>query len=276
MQFDFYKIHGSGNDFIVVDNLKNQYTFWIPAFVQEICKNHTGIGADGLLLLEKSSLADFKMRFFNADGYESEMCVNGSRCICYLAHKLGLVNDTLIFEAGDGTHKAQISKSDRVKVQVNLIEQDDQKSFPDDFTLPSSIVFKNYLNTGVPHVILQCDKVSAVAVDKIGKMLRYHKYYQPQGTNVNFVQLLSDKDGLKIKIRTYERGVEAETLSCGSGAAATALSFMDQSGYRSGEVQVVTNGGNLYITIHQDQKEVFLEGPVEIVYQGKYLKEDDS
>ena len=124
------------------------------------------------------------------------------------------------------------------------------------------------------HVVPALD--SPEPPDKIGKMLRYHKYYQPQGTNVNFAQLLSDKDVIKIKIRTYERGVEAETLSCGSGAAAAALSFIAEAGYRSGEVQVVTKGGNLYITIHQDQKKIFLEGPVEIVYQGKYLKEDDS
>jgi len=274
MRFNFYKIHGSGNDFIVVDNRKNSYNIWTPEFIHRICQYHTGIGGDGLLFLEKSSTADFKMRFFNRDGYESEMCVNGSRCICFIAYLLGLVKDKFIFEAGDGEHKAEILKSGRIKVQVNVIEQGDRKTFPVDFLLPPSLSFINYVNTGVPHLVLQCSNIDTVPVKEIGSTLRYHKYYQPQGTNVNFVQLFNNQKGLRIKIRTYERGVEEETLSCGSGATAAAISFFNQSTLRYNRIEVVTNGGNLYI--YKDRNEIFLEGPVEIVYQGKYLKEEDS
>lgn len=278
MGFEFFKIHGAGNDFVVVDNRKNRYNIWQAKNVNQICRMHTGIGADGLLLLEESDKSDFKMRFFNSDGYESEMCVNGSRCISYFAYQLGIIKKKFTFEAGDGLHRGEINQSDTVKVEVKVNKQERLRTFPDNFQLPRFIQYKNFINTGVPHLILHCDSedLDSIAVKEIGSKLRFHEYFQPQGTNVNFVKILKDQTQLELRIRTYERGVEAETLSCGSGATAAALSYFNQNKYNSNNVVVITKGGLLKIYISLDNEQIFLEGPVEIAYRGKYLKEDIS
>jgi len=159
---EFHKLHGAGNDFIIVNNYDEQYTNWPVSFVKEICAYHTGIGADGFLAIEKSENADFRMRFFNSDGYEAEMCVNGSRCICSLAHKLNLVGIEFTFEAGDGTHKAKILGDKSVRIQVIWQKDHDYRTFPVDFHLPDGIYFKKFLNTGVPHLILECENIENI------------------------------------------------------------------------------------------------------------------
>ena len=276
MDFDFFKIHGTGNDFIVVDNRKNRYNQWSAKFINNLCCAHTGIGADGLLLLEESQTADFKMRFYNSDGYESEMCVNGSRCISWVAYQLGMIKDTFTFEAGDGLHRGEVTSLHKVKIEVKVKETEDLRTFPENFHLPDSIQYKNFINTGVPHLVLHCSEIESIPVAEIGSSLRYHSYYQPEGTNVDFVKLIKDEGTLQLSIRTYERGVEAETLSCGSGAAAAALSFFKKNNVDLAKVLVITNGGSLNIYISSHNEELFLEGPVEIIFQGKYLKEDNS
>ncbi len=274
MNFEFYKMHGTGNDFIVVDNFTGMLNDWPAEFVQTICQAHTGIGADGLLIIERTPAADFRMRFFNADGYESDMCVNGSRCICYMAHYLKIVGHKFRFLAGDGVHSAEILPERQVKIQVLLHAIQDNRTFPVDFELPDSLYFIKFLNTGVPHVVLQTSDQSDAPVERIGSALRFHSYYQPQGANVNFVQVLSNTIPFRLKIRTFERGVDAETLSCGSGATAAALSFFASAGFTQQRVQVETRGGDLTVSFTGNGENIYLQGPVRIVFKGTYFKED--
>ena len=276
MFFEFYKIHGNGNDFIVVENQKKRYNNWSSTFIQQICSIHTGIGADGLLFLEDSKSADFKMKIYNSDGYETKMCSNGSRCISYLAYKQGIVKDSFKFEANDGIHVGKITGMNTVKVQVILSNNNDPKTFPSDFLLPKNITFKKFINTGVPHVVLECKNIDSVDVREIGKNLRYHSYYQPEGTNINFVELIKNNRELKLKVRTYERGVEAETLACGTGVTASSLSFFDVTNMNSSNIDVETNGGKLSVSISKDLHDIYIEGPVKMVFKGTYIEEGYS
>ena len=264
---EFHKIHGTGNDFIVVNNWHGEYHDWEPVFIKDICAFHTGIGADGFLAIERSNVADFRMRFFNRDGFEAEMCVNGSRCICYLAHFESLVGKNFSFEAMDGIHSAEITGDKRVRVQVFLQNNDENRTFPSDFNLPDGIRFKQFLNTGVPHVVLDCDEIENADVATLGAQLRFHPYYQPQGANINFAMYL---DG-RLSIRTFERGVDAETLSCGTGATACALAYSEQMKQISDSVSVDTAGGKLFVLIDKKNNDIYLEGPVTHVFKGVYL-----
>ena len=263
----FHKLHGTGNDFIVVNNWHKEYSDWKPAFIKQICTAHTGIGADGFLAIERSDRADFRMRFFNSDGYEAEMCVNGSRCICYLAHHEALVGEKFSFEAMDGIHSAQILGEYQVRVQVLWQNSNELRTFPAEISLPANIRYKQFLNTGVPHIVLDCDDVDQVDVRGLGEQLRFHKYYQPQGTNVNFAQL---RDGL-LRIRTYERGVDAETLSCGTGATACAITYAGQMAGEEQRIVVETRGGKLFVYIDKKNRDIYLEGAVTHVFQGVYI-----
>jgi diaminopimelate epimerase len=276
MEFDFWKIHGTGNDFIVVDNFDLRYPSWQPSLIKELCQWHTGVGADGLLLLEPSEKAEFRMRYFNADGYESSMCVNGSRCLAYYAYKKGIIKQHARFEAKDGIHRVYIENQDNITVQVLYSPVDEKRTFPVDFTLPKFINFKRFINTGVPHLVLEVSQIQPVPVTELGRALRYHPYYQPEGTNVDFVELDASKKPLKLRVRTYERGVEAETLSCGSGVTAAALAFMQYPQQNTEKVEVETWGGNLVVTVSSDGDQIFLRGPVQVIFQAKYLKEGNS
>jgi len=271
MEFDFWKMHGTGNDFIVVNNFDLRYSFWQPAVVKEICQWHTGVGADGLLVLEPSAKADFRMRYFNADGYESTMCVNGSRCLSYYAYKNGIIKQQARFEAKDGIHRVYIENQEKINVQVLYKPVDEKRTFPVDFTLPKFINFKRFINTGVPHLVLEVSQVQAIPVTELGRALRYHPYYQPEGTNVDFVELSDSGKPLKLKVRTYERGVEAETLSCGSGVTAAALAFMHYPQQNIDRVEVETWGGNLVVTVNSAGDQIFLQGAVQVIFEAKYL-----
>lgn len=271
MQFEFTKMHGTGNDFILVNNFDNKYKNWSPDFVKSICKRHTGIGADGLLVLERSNEADFNMRFFNSDGYESDMCANGSRCICKFAYDLEIVKNEFIFRANDGLHKAFIINKKMVKVQVNFHGSKSATIPKDKLNLPDGIRYKDFLNTGVPHLILECDNIDQLNVDQLGKYLRYHQVFAPEGTNVNFVEILDEN---QLKVRTYERGVEEETLSCGSGVTASAITFAQDQGIESQFYDINTTGGDLKVYLLENYKSIYLEGPVTQVYKGKYTLED--
>ncbi len=270
MDLHFTKFHGTGNDFILVDNFDSQIKKWDNKLIKHLCEFHTGIGADGFIALEKDNQYDFKMRFFNADGYESDMCVNGSRCLCYFAYLLGYVDKDMCFIANDGTHIAKIN-SEEVEVQVNYKEDAGDKGFPDDYKLPKGIIFKSFINTGVPHIILDVEDIDNIDVFNIGYELRYHPYYQPEGTNVNFVK--KSDNGEILRIRTYERGVESETLACGTGATAAALNYGREINKKSGIFKVQTNGGLLIVKYSDNFKEIFLKGPVKEVFKGIYSLE---
>jgi diaminopimelate epimerase len=276
VQVQFSKLHGAGNDFIVVDNFENPYNSWNLRFVRDLCTRCTGIGADGLLVIEKSDHAGFRMRFFNSDGQESEMCVNGSRCISLVAFNSGYISKNFTFEAGDGIHEGEIIAGNLVRIQVILRQNHKEtRTFPVDFQLPGDIYFKRFLNTGVPHVVLQCDNVETVPVSRLGSDLRFHSYYQPEGTNVNFVESKGDRTELILRLRTFERGVDAETLSCGTGAAASVLTFNKKAQFDC-PVKVQTRGGQLTVYADDTETNVYVEGPVKHVYHGTFSMEDIS
>jgi diaminopimelate epimerase len=270
MDLHFTKLHGTGNDFILFDNYDIKIKSWNNDLIKKLCEFHTGIGADGFIALEKDNQFDFRMRFFNSDGFESDMCVNGSRCLCYFAHSLGYTNKEMCFKANDGSHKAKIIE-DEVEVQVNYNEVAGDKGFPDDYKLPEGVIFKNHSNTGVPHIVLETENVDIVDVYKIGNELRYHSLYQPEGINVNFVQ--KSDNGNFLRIRTYERGVESETLACGTGATAAALCYAKEDNIEEGEYKVQTNGGLLNVKYSDNFKSIYLRGPVKEVFKGIYSLE---
>ncbi|MDI6793317.1 MAG: diaminopimelate epimerase [bacterium] len=257
-------MNGSGNDFIVMDNREAN----IPtdlAWVQAVCRRKFGVGADGLLLAELSEWADLKMRVINADGSEAEMCGNGARCMAYFAHFTGMAESDMLLETLAGPVRAEV-KDTRVKVKLTE---------PADIDLTKKIELAErgreavaYLNTGVPHTVLVTRDVERAEVVKLGRQIRYHPAFQPQGTNVDFIEIESDK----IKIRTYERGVEDETLSCGTGSVAGAI-VAYLLGFLKPPVSVETRSGEVLTVYFKPEgsrvKEVYLEGDVQVVYRGE-------
>ncbi len=267
---EFIKMNGSGNDFIIIDNMKKRFSSdefrkYIPA----ICRRKLSVGADGVIILEPSAIADFKWRFFNSDGSEAEMCGNGSRCAAKFANLKGIAGEKLKFETLAGIIEAEV-KENSVKVLItkpfNL--KMDYEIFIDD-----NKYFISSINTGVPHVVKFVKELENYDVAKMGRKIRYHEIFQPNGTNVNFVSVLN-RDTLKI--RTYERGVEAETLACGTGSVAAAL-IAYKKGFVKKPVKVNNMGGETLIIYFEENdngfEKVFLEGDARLIYEGKLLED---
>ncbi len=215
MKIAFTKLEGSGNDFVLIDNIKSNVPSFSKKSRSKLCDRKRGIGADGILLLEKDRKFPFMMRYFNADGKEAEMCGNGARCSALYASMKNIVPSKFSFRSKSGIHKAQVFENNLVKVELpackferNVKIKIEGKKF-DGF----------FLTVGVPHLVIFAENIDKVDVEKIGKRIRNLKRFTPEGTNVNFVKI---KNRNRLSIRTYERGVEAETLSCGTGAAASA------------------------------------------------------
>lgn len=245
----FTKITASGNDFIVIDNRKRVFPLENKKFIQKLCAIHTGIGADGILLLEKSRKANFKMRIFNPDGGEPDMCGNGARCIGLYAWKLGLIYRRFTIETRAGIIKGEIFLKGNIKIYLNE---------PKDIRVSKKI---HTINTGVPHAIIYTPNINKVNVEKAGRTIRWSKLFQPEGTNVDFVQIIGKN---RISARTYERGVEGETLACGTGVMASAI--ISSLVYKlKSPVYVETKSGDTLIV---NTKEVSLTGPVRIVFSG--------
>ena len=255
MNIAFYKYQGAGNDFILIDNRTAAYNLTTEQ-VAFLCDRHFGIGADGLMLLQPSAHTDFEMIYFNADGNESTMCGNGGRCIAAFAAKLGIVSDDMTFAAIDGAHHATIGKDNIVNLQMQDVVV---ISFYED----GSVI----MNTGSPHFIKWVHDVSKTDVFKEGRTIRNEGRFQPKGINVNFA---TRKDGALL-IRTYERGVEDETLACGTGVTAVAIASVErQEG--SFSIKVKAEGGDLVVTFTKDSaisaKDIILSGPAKFVFQG--------
>ncbi len=256
---DFYKYHGTGNDFILIDNRAN---IFMPSEenISRICHRRFGIGADGLILLNSSEKFDFGMRYFNADGKEGTMCGNGGRCITAFAEHLGLISEKCIFSSIDGTHHASILKKTKDTLHVSLQIRDVQQH---------KIIDGNiFIDTGSPHYVIFSDDISQLDVFRKGRELRYDNKFSPEGTNVNFVEILDDG----IFVRTYERGVEDETLSCGTGVTASALAYGIQKGLDQGIININTRGGNLTVRFKKVGDyftNIWLEGPAQMVYSGQ-------
>jgi diaminopimelate epimerase len=266
----FSKMSGSGNDFILIDNRgKILDPDRLGDFVPRVCAPKVSVGADGVILIENSAGADFRWRFFNSDGSEAEMCGNGGRCAARFAVLKGIAGEKLAFETLAGIIAAEVSGR-RVKLQMGRpfgLELDLQVEI--DGT-PHSL---HFLNTGVPHAVQFVSEVSRVDVKDLGRKIRRHPRFQPAGTNANFAQPVDRK---KIKVRTYERGVEDETLACGTGAVASAL-IAGAKGYVDSPVAVETSGGEI-LNIHFLKEEdgfarVFLEGDTRLVFEGELWEE---
>ncbi len=215
---EFYKANGAGNDFIVIDDRDEKLlrSIDIGKFVKNICRRRFSIGADGVIFIynDKDENVDFKWEFYNSDGSAAEMCGNGSRCVSRIAYELGIAGKKLSFMTKAGIIKSEILRKDRVKVYMTC-PRDLNSS-----VTPAGMAEGGYVDTGVPHMVYQVDDINNCDLMNIGTKTRRHKLFDPKGTNVDFIELIDDHN---LKMRTYERGVEGETLACGTGAAASAL-----------------------------------------------------
>jgi len=277
---DFMKMSGAGNDFVVVDN-RNGIVSSPDVFAQRVCDRRRGIGADGLLLLEPSAKADFLMRYYNADGSYGGMCGNGGRCISRYAYIKHLVpGPELRFEALEHIYAASIL-DDKVKLRMKD---------PSDFRMDQAIeisggmVHFHFVNSGSPHCVIFLDenkslgsKLDAVDVHGIGREIRYHRYFSPDGTNVNFIE---KNNAGNYTIRTYERGVEAETLACGTGSVASALIINRIKNFSPPVVLSVRSGETLEIGLRNAgagiYRDVSLSGSAHVVFSGKITYEFSS
>ncbi len=262
---EFIKMHGSGNDFILVDNRERLIKHSeVPYKARKWCRRRFGIGADGFILIENSQKADFKWYFFNADGSEAEMCGNGGRCAARFAFMKGICGEKLSFETLAGIIRAEVRDK---QVKLEMTKPSDLR-LDIKFSTGLDELTIDYINTGVPHAVVLTEDLDHVPVFEWGRLIRYDDLFAPEGTNVDFVQI---KDEHHILIRTYERGVEDETLACGTGAVASAL-ISALKGFVKSPTKVTT-WGNEELTIYfdmQDQEftEVFLEGGAVHVYTG--------
>jgi diaminopimelate epimerase len=266
----FYKMSGSGNDFILVDNraaIVDEEN--LGHFVASICRRKLSVGADGVILLETSEQADFKWRFFNADGGEAEMCGNGGRCAARLAYLKGIAGARLSFETKAGVIRAEVT-GERVKLEMpepTAPELDYPLEVKEETFTVSSIT------VGVPHVVIWMTGLETSPVFRVGQAIRSHQRYSPAGTNVNFAEQLDDGT---FAVRTYERGVEDETLACGTGSVATAL-IAAAKGMAASPTVLHTRGGEALRVYFErsgdDFCSVFLEGEARVIYEGRLCKE---
>lgn len=262
----FYKMQGSGNDFIVIDNRDQAISPAVmPAWAKTLCPHAFSIGADGIIFLEQdaSGRAATRWHFFNADGSRAEMCGNGSRCATLLAHRLGMApaEHDMLTDAGP-VHARVFPDAEEVEVQLTPA-RDLRLGFPLD--LNGAAWTAHFANTGVPHAVLVADNVNELDVTTLGALVRHHSCFGPAGTNANFIQILGRESLL---LRTYERGVENETHACGTGAAASVV-VAHALGLCEATARVTTSGGEV-LEIRVQGADIFLRGKARLVYQGEF------
>jgi diaminopimelate epimerase len=256
MKVEFYKYQGTGNDFVILDNRNNECPLFTTRQIKNICDRHFGVGADGLMLLGKKAGYDFEMIYFNSDGNESSMCGNGGRCLVKFAYHHGIVRSSYHFSAIDGDHLAEIDSDGSVRLQMQNVNK---VAYHTSYAV---------INTGSPHFVKFASDVADIDVAATGHDIRYSKEFAPDGINVNFVETTNEDT---IFVRTYERGVEDETLSCGTGVTAAALlSAHNENGFNT--VKVRTPGGHLSVEFNKVDDHhftnVWLRGPAEFVFKG--------
>ena len=256
MKFKFHKYQGTGNDFIIIDNRDNAISL-TESQINNLCDRKFGVGADGLMLLENHKESDFFMKYYNSDGNESTMCGNGGRCLVQFAKSLNIIEKETTFKAIDGEHKAIINSNSTVSLQMLDVHE-------------INIVNTNYyLNTGSPHYITFRENIDKIDVYNRGREIRYSAEFEPNGTNVNFVEVQNGK----IYVRTYERGVENETLSCGTGVTASAICASLYTKSDKNSYDIITKGGNLNVSFKKIDKNIYtdiwLTGPAEFVFEGE-------
>lgn len=261
MKLKFYKYHGTGNDFILVDNRDGHFVPGIE-IIAGLCHRRFGVGADGLITLDAAEGFDFGMKYFNSDGQESTMCGNGGRCAVAFADYLSLSPNKSRFLAKDGEHSGSILSRGKNTCIVQLTMNDvaGYRNLGEDFVL----------DTGSPHFVRFVAEADKIDVSREGRDIRYLSDFQPSGINVNFVE----DEGGQIYVRTYERGVEGETLSCGTGVTASCLAYAAVKGLVKGIIPVRTKGGLLNLSFSRKGRtftEIFLEGPAVKVFEGTIL-----
>jgi diaminopimelate epimerase len=257
----FTKLSATGNDFILFDNRDEKFSGKEHDFFRQICQRRQGIGADGILLIGPSDQFHFSLTYFNSDGYIGEMCGNGARAAAYYSFTHKIAPSEVEFDVLGVAYQA-IVENDWVKLFTPPpVEIREKPGVVDEADFQEG----GYLNVGVPHYVLFVDDVAKIDVEKIGKKYRYHQAFQPWGTNVNFIEIL---DQSKLKIRTYERGVEQETLACGTGTISAAIMAKLQKNAKL-PVTVQAPGGDLRVDFDNDMTKILLEGQVKIVYYGQ-------
>jgi diaminopimelate epimerase len=270
MKIPFMKMSGSGNDFILIDHRR---PFFSKARMQElarkVCRRRISVGADGLIFIESSERADFKWQFFNADGSEAEMCGNGGRCAARFAYLKGIAGPSLTFETVAGILSAEV---DGMRVKLELTNPHSLK-LDEPLAVEGKSLTVSSLNTGVPHAVLFVEDVEGWDVVRTGRIIRNHPHFAPSGTNVNFVRV---EKGSHLIVRTYERGVEDETLACGTGVVASSLISAFKE-FVTSPVSVKTQGGEVlkvYFEIEgKEVKKVYYEGDVHIIYEAEMWEE---
>lgn len=256
MKIPFFKYQGAGNDFVMIDDRSETFP-QDNHQIESLCDRHFGIGSDGLILLQNDPNSDFKMVYFNSDGRQSTMCGNGGRCIVRFAHDLGLIQDATSFQAIDGLHEAFLHP-DAVELKMTNVSEVQ--------------VYENhlFLNTGSPHHVEFVENLEILDVKRMGKQIRYGSPYFDEGSNVNFVEINSENS---LKIKTYERGVEDETLACGTGITAAAIAAFEAGKISTSEVKVSAVGGELNVKFEKNNsggyENVWLIGPAEFVFGGE-------
>ena len=255
MIIEFYKYQGTGNDFIMIDDRKNAFNINDYNLIAALCERRMGIGADGLILLRNHTKYDFEMIYFNSDGHQSSMCGNGGRCIIAFAQLLEIIKNETTFLAIDGEHKGQLL-GDAIALQMQDV---------------SEIVGEGdglVLDTGSPHYIKMVDDLKNINIEKEGRKIRNSKPFKKNGINVNFVQ-----DSIDLQVRTYERGVEAETLSCGTGVVATTIAMHYANCIEEDLINIKTEGGDLSVSFEEfngTYRNIWLSGEVSMVYAGEF------
>lgn len=257
MLLDFYKYQGTGNDFVMIDNRSLFFPKEDVALIERLCDRRFGIGADGLILLENDSDTDFRMVYYNSDGNESSMCGNGGRCLVAFAKQLNVIDNATTFIATDGLHHATVAEDGLVSLQ--MIDVNELKITPE----------FSFLNTGSPHHVQIVDDLEHYNVKENGAAIRYSDLYGKAGSNVNFVSQINEDT---FAVRTYERGVEDETLACGTGVTAVAIAMNATGVTASNAIHLKVEGGKLEVSFEQlgsQYTNVFLKGPAKFVFKGQ-------
>lgn len=256
MSIVFYKYHGAGNDFVLLDNRGLTFRSDNISLIAWLCDRRFGIGADGLMLLQECPGYDFEMRYFNSDGREASMCGNGGRCIAAFARRLGIAGGRTTFMAVDGVHEAVFEEDG--DISLKMADVSDVEAGGDEF----------FLDTGSPHFVRFVETLDGLDVYHEGRAVRYSDRFREKGTNVNFVKQKGDH----LTVYTYERGVEDETLACGTGITASALSAALRSGLDRGRFSVTAKGGRLAVSFSKSDRgftDIWLRGPAAFVFEGR-------
>lgn len=255
MSLHFYKYQGTGNDFVIIDNRTNVFDRNNNELVKLLCDRKFGVGADGLMLLQSHDNYDFEMVYYNADGFEGSMCGNGGRCLVKFAQDIGAIEDQTTFIAVDGEHEASIQEGNVHLKMTPVIDIENNDAF-------------DFMDTGSPHYVEYVSNIESLNLVEAGRSVRYNDRFKTEGTNVNFVEILSESE---LSVRTYERGVEDETLSCGTGVTACALSASLKG--HSSPISIKVLGGQLGVSFEKTEvgyDNIFLIGPAERVFEGNW------